>query len=251
MHLRIYYDKSGTPWSGEEETSLIKEYSKEELSIMQIGDIHKRTPGGIAYQLKRLKVIEKNTDARGYEEYRQSSLYKEITGISNPKENQTSPLLKGDEFSRAGEYWSGQESQQLMDEYQKQELDLLEICKIHKRKPAGIAAQLYRLNIITNRSLARGYSEYKKSDLFKSLRTERKERTIVKTNTSLASIKEINISNNLLDTLDLVQIRKEIISLNEKITRLISLLENKNTLAQPLLKKNLVNTHLKRNIILD
>jgi len=90
-NARSFYERSKEPY-GEEEIEQIKsEYNNDQLSIIEIGNIHKRTPGSISFQLKKQKIIEKNTDARGYNDYRNSSLYKEIVEGNTKKEksNQT------------------------------------------------------------------------------------------------------------------------------------------------------------------
>ena len=48
------------------------------MNISEIADIHHRTPGSISYKLKSLGIIDHNTQARGYDEYKNSNLYKEI-----------------------------------------------------------------------------------------------------------------------------------------------------------------------------
>lgn len=49
-----------------------------EMTISQIADIHHRTPGTISYKLKSLGLINHNVESRGYLEYKNSNLYKEI-----------------------------------------------------------------------------------------------------------------------------------------------------------------------------
>jgi len=74
-----YYERSKTPWNEEEYSQVKKEYETELLDIIQIADLHKRTPGCIAYALQwYLKLIKHNTHARGYAEYIVSKLYEEI-----------------------------------------------------------------------------------------------------------------------------------------------------------------------------
>ena len=80
MEKFAYYDCSGKPWPEEEDTQLLKEYNEDNMDIIEIGYIHRRTPGGIAYRLKRLEVVDNSIDTRGYEEYQASNLYREIVG---------------------------------------------------------------------------------------------------------------------------------------------------------------------------
>jgi hypothetical protein len=71
-------------------------------------------------------------------------------------------------------------------------LNLLDICEIHKRKPAGISSRLKMLNLIDMRHDARGYSEYLKSDLYKELKTRKSE---VEQN-AVVSDEPISVDNN-------------------------------------------------------
>ena len=78
MNTLSFYDRSKVPWSVEESEEVRKEYETELLSIIDIGNKHKRTPGCIAYKLKNLGLIVHNTLSRGYTEYKTSNLYIEI-----------------------------------------------------------------------------------------------------------------------------------------------------------------------------
>lgn len=85
MECFAYYDHSGSPWSETEDAQLIKEYTADQLDILQIGYIHKRTPGGISYRLRTHNLIDNNVSARGYMDYINSDLYKEIVSSSQTK----------------------------------------------------------------------------------------------------------------------------------------------------------------------
>lgn len=78
MNKLEYYNRQKEDWSDKELEDLKNEYETKEMTISQIGDIHKRTPGAISYRLKHLNIIENNMLARGYIEYKNSNLYKEI-----------------------------------------------------------------------------------------------------------------------------------------------------------------------------
>jgi len=78
MNPLSYYDRSKTPWNEHETSQVKKEYETDLLTITQIADIHKRTPGCISYKLKNLGLIIHNSVARGYPEYRTSKLYEEV-----------------------------------------------------------------------------------------------------------------------------------------------------------------------------
>ena len=80
-----YYTNSGQPWYDQEEEQLKKEYNEQKLDINEIGKIHKRTPGGIGSRLCILGIIEHRISARGYTEYKNSDLYREICEKGPPK----------------------------------------------------------------------------------------------------------------------------------------------------------------------
>ena len=80
-----YYTNSGQPWYDQEEEQLKKEYNEQKLDINEIGKIHKRTPGGIGSRLCILGIIEHRISARGYTEYKNSNLYREICEKGPPK----------------------------------------------------------------------------------------------------------------------------------------------------------------------
>lgn len=72
-------------------------------------------------------------------------------------------------FKNTGEPWYQDEDDQLNDLYNHKMLTILEIAKIHNRAPGGIISSLLRNNYIPNRVSARGYLEYKNSDLYKQI----------------------------------------------------------------------------------
>ena len=78
MNSIEYYNRQKEAWESKELDDLKREYLTNELSISEIADIHRRTPGAIAYKLKTLGVIIANALARGYSEYTNSKLYKDI-----------------------------------------------------------------------------------------------------------------------------------------------------------------------------
>ena len=90
-----YYTNSGQSWSDQEEEQLKNEYIEQKLDINEIGKIHKRTPGGIGSRLCILGVIEHRLSARGYSEYKNSDLYKEICEKGPPKKEKRTKELKG------------------------------------------------------------------------------------------------------------------------------------------------------------
>lgn len=78
MNKLEYYSSQKDLWGEDELTQLKQEYEIKEMTISEIADIHRRTPGSISYKLKNLGIIVHNTLSRGYSEYKISELYKEI-----------------------------------------------------------------------------------------------------------------------------------------------------------------------------
>lgn len=85
---RIYYERSKLEWTDEEQQQIIKEYNDDEMNIIQIGNLHKRTPGGISYKLHKLGVMSNRLNARGYPEYKASALYQEIASMPRERKNE-------------------------------------------------------------------------------------------------------------------------------------------------------------------
>jgi hypothetical protein len=85
MNPLSYYDRSKIVWTEEESDQIQKEYVVESKTISEIGDAHRRTPGSVAARLMSLGVISHRVKARGYEDYKASSLYSEIIANSEKK----------------------------------------------------------------------------------------------------------------------------------------------------------------------
>jgi hypothetical protein len=78
MNSIEYYNRQKCSWDENEVQSLKSEYETKEMTISEIADIHHRTPGSISYKLKGMGIITHSTLSRGYNEYRNSELYKNI-----------------------------------------------------------------------------------------------------------------------------------------------------------------------------
>ena len=73
-----YYNRQKEYWGDKELQNIRTEYEINKMTISQIADIHNRTPGSISYKLKNLGLITHNTLSRGYLDYKNSDLYKQI-----------------------------------------------------------------------------------------------------------------------------------------------------------------------------
>ena len=78
MNSLEYYNRQKEDWSDKELQDIRTEYEINEMTVSQIADIHHRTPGSISYKLKGLGLITHNALSRGYLDYKNSSLYKQI-----------------------------------------------------------------------------------------------------------------------------------------------------------------------------
>lgn len=104
-HPIAYYIKSGSPWTSEEDLEL-KDGFEKGLNIIQLGEAHKRTPGGISARLKVLELIPNTRKVLGYAEYRESELYKEITEVSSFKKKPAFYAVHSSEKSGIYTTWS-------------------------------------------------------------------------------------------------------------------------------------------------
>ena len=78
MNSLTYYTRKNKPWAESEDNEIKERYDFKEMTINEIADLHYRTPGSISYRLKYLGLVNDTRTARGYEEYKNSKLYKEI-----------------------------------------------------------------------------------------------------------------------------------------------------------------------------
>ena len=90
-----YYSRQAESWSESEVQQLRSQYLYDKMTVSQISDICRRTPGSVAYKLKNLGFIDDIMTARGYGEYRTSDLYKEIiakgSGLDTQKKTKADP----------------------------------------------------------------------------------------------------------------------------------------------------------------
>jgi hypothetical protein len=90
METEIIFKNAGGPWSQEEDAQLNKLYNEDMLDIIEISKIHNRAPGGITSRLVKKNYIVNRQSARGYIDYKNSDLYKEI--VSNNKDKKKTEI---------------------------------------------------------------------------------------------------------------------------------------------------------------
>jgi len=137
MNRLEYYTRQKESWSESELQEIRTEYDSQQLTISQIGDLHRRTPGQIGYALKRIGLVTHNTKVRGYAEYRESELYSEI--VSTPKVHKDN--IDDSELEHQGAKWEHLEEQQLIHEL---EIDMnhTTIAKNHGRTTTAIRKRI-------------------------------------------------------------------------------------------------------------
>jgi flagellar motility protein MotE (MotC chaperone) len=129
-------------------------------------------------------------------------------------------------FKNAGKHWLLEEDVLLNKLYNEDKLDIIEISKIHRRTPSGIISRLIKHNYIERQELARGYIDYKNSNLYNEIVSNKKDKN--KTNIS------DNISDNILISIkkndylelrdDIKEMKNEIKYLQETIKELIKMM---------------------------
>jgi hypothetical protein len=193
-----YFTEKGE-WSEEEDKIVRMMYLKENASVIDIGIKLKRAIGSVMCRLKSLKIIEDRNNVRGYEEYKNSELYKQAIEYNsknkNKKRNKKSEERKlsdkildidtddeyevkppnGDKYKDTEyEYyinkneWSVRETRELILEYARKK-ELLYLCKKFRRLPIEISKVLRELDIVERMEDIYGYDEYKNSELFKNI----------------------------------------------------------------------------------
>jgi seryl-tRNA synthetase len=79
-------------WTKEDDKKLKDLYCIENLDCIDIGLLFKRTPRSIAARLQKLDIVKNRFETRGYNEYKQSELYKSV--CDNKKKKIDSDELK-------------------------------------------------------------------------------------------------------------------------------------------------------------
>jgi len=142
MNRLEYYNRQKISWEDSELQEIRREYVDRQMTVSQIGDIHRRTPGSISYALKRIDVIADTTLARGYSDYKESELYKEIV--------ETSKMNRIDK-EQSGRIWTNLEEQQLLNELEIN-MDHATITTNHKRTIEGICKHIKKMIINMHKS---------------------------------------------------------------------------------------------------
>ena len=139
----------------ETDEEIKKLYMSENKNIIVIGEKMNMSPGKIAFRLIQLKIIEERKDANGYNEYKNSDLYKE-----NCKKNK--------ELKKIEYYFDEVTDKKILFDYEDMMNDIFLISKENKIKIFEVVSLLIRHKIINKRCEARGYDKYKETEEYKS-----------------------------------------------------------------------------------
>ena len=120
-------------------------------------------------------------------------------------------------FKNAGEPWYQEEDNQLNQLYNVEQLDIMQISKIHNRAPGGIISRLCKHNYIQNRISARGYLEYQNSDMYKQIVLKNKENNIQFQKENVKKRENILIT---IDKNDYLELQTDIKGMKNEITEL-------------------------------
>jgi hypothetical protein len=72
-------------------------------------------------------------------------------------------------YTNSGTRWLEEETTLLKKEYTFDKIDIIEISKLHKRTPGGIAHKLLSMGLVDNYHKIKRYHEYRNSTLFKEV----------------------------------------------------------------------------------
>jgi hypothetical protein len=78
-------------------------------------------------------------------------------------------MNKPDYYIRQKDAWDESEIRQLRTEYLHDKMTISQIADIHQRTPGVVSYKLKGLGYIDSNTSARGYSEYKKSELYRAI----------------------------------------------------------------------------------
>jgi hypothetical protein len=132
-----------------------KLYVFENKNIVEIGMELNISPGKITYRLIQLKIIANRHEARGYDDYKNSDLYKE-----NCKKNEKLKEIKY--------YFCEEIDKKILLEYENKNNDIFFIARENNIQIFEVVSLLMRNKIINKRNEARGYDKYKETEEYKN-----------------------------------------------------------------------------------
>jgi hypothetical protein len=149
MNRLEYYDRQKEEWLEDELQALRSRYENQELTISQIGDLHRRHPGSILYKIRKLGLVTHQALARGYLDYIKSDLYKEICEnkyVTDYEKTTPKPdkITTPNTLARTGKKWDDDEVLKLLTSIQKKK-SIADIAVEHERSPGAINSERKKL----------------------------------------------------------------------------------------------------------
>ena len=129
-------------------------------------------------------------------------------------------MNKPDYYIRQKEAWDEAEVRQMRTEYLHDKMTISQIADIHQRTPGSISYKLKGLGFITEANTARGYSEYKSSDLYRAIVEKEKANPNPK---PFARGNDLNIKVQVEHT-ELVTLKEEIATLKQDVKEVLRLI---------------------------
>jgi hypothetical protein len=134
-----------------------------------------------------------------------------------------------DEYTRVGEPWLITEDAQLIQEYNTEKMSLMQIAKIHKRRPGGISSRLKRLNLVQDDNCIRGNEEYQQSDLYKELWKEKLEKREARREERKVKKENMRPTNKVMESIrektELSELKKDVKEIKESLNKLMEMIQ--------------------------
>ena len=134
-----------------------------------------------------------------------------------------------DEYTRVGEPWLASEDAELIQEYNTEKMTLIQIAKIHKRRPGGISSRLKHLNLVQDKRCIRGVEEYQQSDLYKELCKEEVERREARHQETKEKKENTRPTNKVMESIqektELSELKKDVKEIKESLNKLMEMIQ--------------------------
>lgn len=257
MNRLEYYDRQKEDWLEDELQALRSRYENQELTISQIGDLHRRTPGAISYKLKSLGLIKHNPLARGYLEYVNSDLYNSIVNADDRTEYEKtiqmpSKITEPNTLLRTRKKWEDDEVLKLLTSIQKKK-SIADIAAEHERSPSAINSERKKLAAdywFNDKKPVEYISKWtglSKEEIEEAIeRRQIKDQSRTERTDAKNSLKEkkapsfVNSNKKTQETLEL-----EVAELKDEVKILKAQLNELQKCIAPVVKRNVVNVRLK------
>jgi hypothetical protein len=168
--MDTFYTNTKKSWYPDEDAKLIRLHRHTDL--VELANIHKRTPGRIIRRLKFLKCIKASNEVIGYTDYLNSELFYTIN--NREPEEKTEEETEEVPYSKSNSIWTQDDCTQLTTEYKVNNLTLIDLATLIKRHPDCVVHKLKELKIIKTLKSCKGYNTYKNSDLYKDYQKNRR-----------------------------------------------------------------------------